>query len=196
MTEVARDRDSRGLVAEAASAEFAEHGYAGARTERIAQRAGVNKQLLYYYFGSKAGLYDGVMEAAARKLQDATQEAEPQPGTAGEVLRAKLTAVFEVLSRSPELARLLVRSTFDPGSAASERPARQLAAGFARVISQGQGMGYFRDDVDPETAARQAVVLVVGYLALEASLEEGPAESRRATWIQSACDLLVRSLSW
>jgi TetR/AcrR family transcriptional regulator len=183
-------------VAEAASAEFAEHGYAGARTERIAQLAGVNKQLLYYYFGSKAGLYDGVMEAAARRLRDATDDSGTGHATAGEALRARLIAVFNVLTSSPNLARLLVRSTFDSGREAGERPARQLAAGVGRVISEGQGLGFFRDDVDPEIAARQAVVLIVGYLALEADLEDGPAEDRRTAWIQNACDLLVRSLSW
>jgi TetR/AcrR family transcriptional regulator len=42
---------------DAALAEFSEHGYAGARTVAIARRAGVNPQLISYYFDGKAGLY-------------------------------------------------------------------------------------------------------------------------------------------
>lgn len=48
---------SRQSILEAAGAEFAAHGFAGARVAAIAERAGVNKQLISYYFGGKEGLY-------------------------------------------------------------------------------------------------------------------------------------------
>lgn len=48
---------SRRLLLEAAKDEFAAKGYAGARVQDIADRAGLNKQLINYYFGGKAGLY-------------------------------------------------------------------------------------------------------------------------------------------
>ena len=47
-------RKSKEFIAKAAQAEFAEHGFSGARTDRIARLAGVNKQLIYYYYGSKS----------------------------------------------------------------------------------------------------------------------------------------------
>lgn len=56
----ARKRDperTKARILEAAVAEFAAKGYAGARVSEIAERAGVNKQLISYYFGGKAGLY-------------------------------------------------------------------------------------------------------------------------------------------
>ncbi|QKV93116.1 TetR/AcrR family transcriptional regulator [Streptomyces sp. NA02950] len=49
---------SRRLLLEAAMDEFAEKGYAGARVQDIADRAGVNKQLINYHFGGKEGLYE------------------------------------------------------------------------------------------------------------------------------------------
>lgn len=53
-----RDADrSRQSILDAAGAEFAAHGFAGARVAAIAERAGVNKQLISYYFGGKEGLY-------------------------------------------------------------------------------------------------------------------------------------------
>src|ERR1700722_13996405 len=51
---------TRRLILEAAAAEFAEHGYAGARISAIATRAGVNQQLISYYFDGKQGLYEAV----------------------------------------------------------------------------------------------------------------------------------------
>jgi AcrR family transcriptional regulator len=46
---------------EAATAEFAAHGIAGARVDRIAAAARANKQLIYAYFGSKEQLFDAVL---------------------------------------------------------------------------------------------------------------------------------------
>ncbi len=54
----ARDAErTREAILEAATEEFAERGYAGARVDGIANRAGANKQLVYRYFGTKAELY-------------------------------------------------------------------------------------------------------------------------------------------
>jgi TetR/AcrR family transcriptional regulator len=57
-TERKRDAErSRERILEAALVEFGEHGYAGARISAIARRAGVNQQLISYYFDGKAGLF-------------------------------------------------------------------------------------------------------------------------------------------
>lgn len=61
----ARQRDAertRRRLLDAAFDAFAEHGYAGARVQDIADRAGVNKQLISYYFGCKAGLYHALQQ--------------------------------------------------------------------------------------------------------------------------------------
>ena len=50
-------RVSPDRILAAAAAEFAERGFAGARVDRIARRARVNKAMLYYHFKSKEGLY-------------------------------------------------------------------------------------------------------------------------------------------
>ena len=60
-----RQRDperTRKLILEAAATEFAAHGYAGARISAIASRAGVNQQLISYYFDGKEGLYRAMSE--------------------------------------------------------------------------------------------------------------------------------------
>ncbi|MFC4913186.1 TetR family transcriptional regulator [Actinomadura gamaensis] len=54
---------SKRLLLDAALDEFAAKGYAGARVQDIADRAGVNKQLISYYFGGKAGLYAAIGQA-------------------------------------------------------------------------------------------------------------------------------------
>ncbi|HWP12149.1 MAG TPA: helix-turn-helix domain-containing protein, partial [Ramlibacter sp.] len=58
-----RDADrSQATILTAARDEFAEHGLGGARMDRIAERAGLNKRLIYYYFEDKEQLFRAVLE--------------------------------------------------------------------------------------------------------------------------------------
>jgi TetR/AcrR family transcriptional regulator len=63
-----RADQARARILEAATNEFSANGLAGARTERIAEAAGVNKALLYYYFRSKQELYNAALEEVAEKV--------------------------------------------------------------------------------------------------------------------------------
>ena len=65
-----RSPDAPTRLLDAALAEFAALGQAGARTERIARRAGVNKQLIHYYYRTKVGLYGAVVGHAAEAVAD------------------------------------------------------------------------------------------------------------------------------
>src|SRR5947209_2626148 len=66
---LSNDRALRIVVA--ARDEFARRGLAGARVEQIARRAGVNKQLLFYYYHSNRGLFQAVLAEAAGELEAA-----------------------------------------------------------------------------------------------------------------------------
>ncbi len=194
-----KSRDSRGLIAAAARAEFATHGFAGARVDRIARRAGVNKQLLFYYYGSKRKLYQAVIERAAGEASRPLDGSHS--GHAAARLRQEFAALFDLLGEQPDVARLLL---FDAQGGAPAggppRPARlaleAVTSRIGEVITEGQGHGYFRDDVDPGRAARQALVLAVGYFALEPVLGDPPVPGRVADWRDAALDLLLRALAW
>lgn len=189
-----KSRDSRRLIADAARAEFSAHGYAGARVDRIARRAGVNKQLLFYYFKSKRGLYQSIVERAAG---DATKSGDSSRSAhASARLRHAFSGLFDTLSSQPDLARLLLHDTQQGGSRPSHQALDDLVGRIREVIAEGQGHGYFRDEVDPGLTARQALVLAVGYFALEPVLGESPEPGRIAAWRDGALDLLLRSLTW
>ncbi len=183
--------NTKQLIARVARREFARHGFGGARTARIARDAGVNKQLLFYYFGSKAGLYRAVIAEADDALRRAAvPPASPSQGA--ERLRRSLSELFGTMVGEPELTRLILQA-----SPAGPLPLGDVLEQLEAVVSEGQGTGHFRDDVDPGLAARQALTLVLGYLAIEGALEpEPPGPSGRSRWIDGAADLLVRSLSW
>jgi AcrR family transcriptional regulator len=85
-----RDRsDSRRRILEVATREFAAKGLAGARVDLIAQKAGCNKQLIYYYFGGKDALYDEVLGS----MMAATRREQPAPATSlGELITRHLSS--------------------------------------------------------------------------------------------------------
>lgn len=155
--------NSRALrIISAAGEEFSRHGFDGARVARIARQAGVNKQLLFYYFHSKRGLFSAVLGQGAAELERALS-ALPVPGRDPlERIRAALAQLFDFLAHHPDLVLLL--------TSAGRSDARPFAPAIKQLVvllAEGQGRGRVRDDVDPHLAAAQALVLMVAYLGLE-----------------------------
>jgi len=155
--------NSRALrIIAAAAEEFSRYGFDGARIARIARRAGVNKQLLFYYFHSKRGLFSAVLGQGAAELERALSDL-PVPGRDPlDRIRAALALQFDFLARHPDLVLLL--------TSAGRSDARPFAPAIKQLVvllAEGQGRGRVRDDVDPHLAAAQALVLMVAYLGLE-----------------------------
>lgn len=83
-TQTERADQTRARILDAAIGEFSENGLAGARTEQIAEAAGVNKALLYYYFKSKQTLYSAALEAVAGRVVSNSLAAMRDGRSAGE----------------------------------------------------------------------------------------------------------------
>ena len=136
-----RQRDaerSRRCLLAAALDEFAAKGFAGARVQDIARRAGVNKQLISYYFGGKEGLY--------RELQRSREEAEARfagPGTSIEELA--LRYLHDGLA-DPRPVRLMLWRGLDAG--ADRPPDETSALEDLTSMRQRQARGELADDLD------------------------------------------------
>ncbi len=176
----------------AAREEYAKRGFSGARVEEIARRAGVNKQLLFYYYHSKRGLFQAVLGQAAVELEDALDALALPSGRPLDRLRRALEAQFDFLARHPELATLLTQS----GGAFAPAIKRLVV-----LFAEGQGLGQVRDDLDPHLTAAQALVLMVGYLGMESVIAAsarplGADEpALRERWKEAAVDLVVAGVA-
>src|SRR5579862_6684588 len=98
-----RQRDSaetKAVILKAAERIYAENGLAGARTDAIASAAGVNKALLYYYFKSKEGLYEAVVEDHFREFNREALEVLNATGPARTVLLRYVRLHFDFMSAS------------------------------------------------------------------------------------------------
>src|SRR5271166_959123 len=85
-TQAQRADQTRARILAAAVRQFSENGLAGARTEQIAEQAGVNKALLYYYFKSKQILYEAALEATVNNVVMSSLAAMDAGCSAGERL--------------------------------------------------------------------------------------------------------------
>ncbi|HEX4573565.1 MAG TPA: TetR family transcriptional regulator [Gemmatimonadales bacterium] len=183
-------------IVAAAREEFSRRGFEGARVDQIARRAGVNKQLLFYYFHSKRGLFGAVLARGAAELEQALADTPVSGERPLERLRATLEAQFAFLAAHPELVALLTQ--------AGRTDARPFAPAIKRLVvllAEGQGRGQVRDDLDPHLAAAQALVLMVAYLGLESLIAAsapplGADEpALRERWKQAAVKLVLEGVA-
>ncbi|MFI6321845.1 TetR family transcriptional regulator [Nonomuraea sp. NPDC050556] len=117
---------TRRRIFEAAGAEFAEHGLAGARVERIAAAAKANKQALYLYFGGKEKLFGAVVRA---KVDEVCHSGSLDPAAVGE----SVGQLFDWYQEHPDLVRLLLWEALETGPGPVQGEEERRAAYRANV---------------------------------------------------------------
>jgi len=153
-----RQRDaerSRQALLDAALDEFSERGYAGARVADIARRAGVNKQLINYYFGSKEGLYLAVQQAWLDREADFAPPDLPLPDL---VVRYLADAV-----RDPRALRLLLWRGLADDSAPGGDRSREADLGQVRAR---QAAGEVAEGLDPAAVLLAGMGMIAAPLAM------------------------------
>lgn len=112
--------DTRRRIFAAASAEFAEHGLAGARIDRIATAAKANKQAIYLYYGNKEKLFAAVLRA---KLDEFCASVTIDPGAVAE----SVGELFDLYQEHPQMLRLLLWEALEGGDELDESEPERCA---------------------------------------------------------------------
>lgn len=102
-----RSDRTRKRILRAAVRQFSRHGLAGARTDAIAEAAGVNKALLYYYFKNKGGLYNSALEDASSHIVGSASAALAAGKSAGESFLRFALNHFDRLATQHEFQGLM-----------------------------------------------------------------------------------------
>jgi AcrR family transcriptional regulator len=150
-----RDADrSREEILRAAMAEFAENGFGGARIEAIAERAGVNKKLIYYYFAAKDELFVAVLEQTYADIRAAEQALHLEASDPVQAIRTLVAFTWRHYLEHPEfLALLNSENMHRAGHLKRSGRIRQmnspLIETLATIVERGRRDGSFRDGVDP-----------------------------------------------
>lgn len=136
-----RPRDASATKARllaAGTEEFAAHGFAGARIDRIAERAEANKRLIYMYFGGKDGLFAAVLKAEIAKLIEAVPLIPDD-------LAAFAAARFDYMRANPQVGRLASWRVLDPAGPTEEE--RRSYEARVAAIAEAQNAGKINDRI-------------------------------------------------
>ncbi len=136
---------TRRRLKEAATAEFAEHGPDGTTMTRIAERAGINKERLYKYFGDKQALFETVLSDELKEL--AASVVRPAGGL--EEIGEFAGRTFDYYAAHPQLARLLLWEGLAGGPVADEANRTAHYQQKAQAYADAQRDGVLDDGLDP-----------------------------------------------
>jgi len=162
--------DSREKILDAALVEFAEFGRAGARVDRIAQRAGLNKAMLYYHFGSKDDLFSALIERRFRSLFPVINRTFDESDSLEAALRVLAEVYARVFGGEDLFVRVLHREMAEPDGLLVTRISEAFeSSGVARRVlermSQQQAQGVLRD-MDTRQMLVSFVTMNIGYFIL------------------------------
>ena len=141
--------ETRERLLQAATQEFSERGYDGARMERIVRAADCNVRMVYHYFDDKEGLYLTVLERVYEELRAKEQALnlsylEPVAG-----MRALVEFTFDHMAEHPEFTSL-VRNENLLGGRMLRKSSKVVLVGMIRdTLKRGEAAGLFRSAVDP-----------------------------------------------
>lgn len=166
---------SRARILDAARYEFVTHGLNGARVDRIAERASVNKNLIYHYFGSKDDLYLQVLETIYSGLRASQRDAEVRDLPPVEGMRSLVGHTFDHFVATPDLIRLMsIENIHFARHLKRSRIVKPLYKPLLRTIeallAEGQAEGAFRRDVDPVDLYLSISALAYFYLSNQHTL--------------------------
>jgi AcrR family transcriptional regulator len=167
-----RRRDAgatRARILKAAAAEFAQHGFAGGRGERIARRAQSSERMVYYYFGSKDELFRAVLEAAYASLRDAERAVRLDRDDPAAALGQFCRFVWRYYAGHPQFISLLNTENLHRArhlrkSGRLDELVGPVVGLLAELLAEGQARGAFRADVDP--ADLYVAIAGLGYFRL------------------------------
>ncbi len=193
-------------ILQSAKEEFAANGFDGARVDTICRGAHVSRQLLYYYFGSKSGLYSVILEEAARDtyalVSAARYDLLPPPLALSQFIKD----LFRNHVERPQIVKMTIdeaQHNFIHVGKKSPLSAvlRMLIDDvLADILERGRASGDFRNDLDPDSVFWVIFSLVTTWFAhfplVSLVSQAGKGKDVNAdTWCENSIRFVLASLS-
>jgi AcrR family transcriptional regulator len=139
---------TRADILAVARAEFVEHGLSGARVDAIAGRTRTTKRMIYYYFGSKEGLYSAVLEQAYGGIRSAEASLALEDLDPLTALRRLIAFTFDYEDSHPDFVRLISIENIHQASYLKQLPTIQsvnadVIATLDAILGRGRAQGVF-----------------------------------------------------
>jgi len=145
---------TRESILRAATKVFAKYGYDGGSVEKISKAAKSYDRMIYYYFGSKEGLFIAVLEGIYRRMDDAEAALDLDASRPVESLTGVIRFVLGYYRRNPDFVTLLNTENLHKGRhiakslRAREYSSRAISI-IREIMASGVAQGLFRADVAP-----------------------------------------------
>ena len=152
---ITRDPEkSRANILQAARTEFARSGLGGARVDQIAKMAGINKRMLYHYFGNKDDLFCAVLEANYAHKRDSEKALELEQAEPVEAIRKLIALTWDYYLKHPEFLTLLNSANLHQAKHLKKSTEiRKMHTPFVSmiksVLDRGVSQKVFKKNVDP-----------------------------------------------
>ncbi|WP_127142982.1 TetR/AcrR family transcriptional regulator [Pelagibacterium montanilacus] len=202
-----RRRDAertKAAILAASRAEFAEHGLGGARIDAIAERAQVNKRMLYHYFGDKDALYREVLTEAYREIRAGERDLSLDRLSPTEAVERLVRFTFRHFLEKPWFIALLTNENLLRARYLKTIPEMHglhspLVDQLRTLVERGEVTGEFRTDVDPVQLYISIAALGYFYVSNNATLSvifetdlgaEAMVEAREAHAVEMVLDHL------
>ena len=156
-TETGRTNDPARTMAEilaVATQEFANKGLSGARIDEIAAATRTSKRMIYYYFGSKEGLYIAVLEDAYRRMRSIESQLHLEDLPPEDALRRLVEFTFDHHAGNEFFIRLVMAENMERGTYLAQSPTIQqlnvpAIQAIRHLYERGVAQGVFRPGLDP-----------------------------------------------
>ncbi|MDD5425600.1 MAG: TetR/AcrR family transcriptional regulator [candidate division Zixibacteria bacterium] len=161
---------SKDRIIKAALEEFSNFGLNGARVDRIAQKAQINKAMIYYYFSSKENLYSEAVKTFFGSLINKIKDSIDQSGSANDTLNNISDAYAEIFIKNNYIRPIMLRELADSRSAMIEKIAQilqesHLISEIRSILEEGVKKGILRP-VNLNQAIVSFVTMNIGYFII------------------------------
>lgn len=151
-----RSRDpvkSKQTILRTAIAEFCQHGFSGARVERIATKSKSNMRMIYHYFGDKEGLYLAVLESAYTRIRSEEGKLDLSGAEPIEGMRTLIRFTFDFFAANKDVLALInsentLRARYLRKLPHVKAMTLPLLDSIGAMLGSGQRQGLFRSKVD------------------------------------------------
>jgi TetR/AcrR family transcriptional regulator, upper aerobic nicotinate degradation pathway regulator len=196
---------TRENILRAATKVFAKHGFAGGRIEQISKAAKSYDRMIYYYFGSKEGLFIAVLEDMYRRFNEAESKLVLDAVAPVEALQTVIRFMWAYYQKNPEFITLLNTENLHRGrhiakSLRASEYSSQAVAVLGEVLGRGASQGLFRHDVAARDVYLMIAAMAYFYLSNRFTLsaflgEELETPAALAHWESFLIDTVLRAVA-
>lgn len=153
----ARNNDpdkTRADILNVATHEFSEKGYDGSRVDEIAERTQTSKRMIYYYFGSKEGLFRAVLEECYTRIRSIESLLDLDAHAPDQALRRLVQITFDYHNGHPDFVRLVMNENIQKGAHIADVESiksrnTSVIDMLQKLLDRGVAAGVLREGIDP-----------------------------------------------